>query len=129
MKFKDSDLIQEYNATKRLGNPDTAASGDAKQLRKNMHDTNNAKPTVNFWDGPVKEILTEIKEMDFKSTGYKRMVDSFVEVFAVAEDMFNEEEICKGFLDALEEQRDFYRTKEKFYSNLRTTLKFKLNER
>ena len=39
MKLKDSDLIHDYNATRRLGNPDTAAAGDAKQLRETMHET------------------------------------------------------------------------------------------
>jgi len=117
MKLKDSDLIQEYNATRRLGNPATAAPGDAKHLREHMHDTTN-----------VIQTMQELTAMDLKATGYKQMVDGFCDTFAVAEDMFNEEEITKAFLEALEEQRNFCRTKEKFYNNLRTTLKFKLNE-
>lgn len=118
MKLKDSDLISEYNATKRLGNPATAAPGDAKQLREHMHDTTN-----------VIQTIQELKEMDLKSTGYKQMVDGFCDTLAVAEDMFTEEEISKAFIEALEEQRLFYKTKEHFYNNLKTTLRFKLNEK
>jgi len=118
MKPKDSDLISEYNATKRLGNPATAAPGDAKQLREHMHDTTN-----------VMQTIQELTSMDLKSTGYKQMVDGFCDTLAVAEDMFTEDEISKAFIDALEEQRLFYKTKEHFYNNLKTTLRFKLNEK
>ena len=118
MKPNDSDLIHEYNATKRLGNPATAAPGDAKQLREHMHDTTN-----------VMQTIQELTSMDFKATGYKQMTDGFCDTLAIAEDMFNEEEITKALIEAIEEQRDFYRTKEKFYSNLITTIKFNLNER
>ena len=118
MKPNDSDLIHEYNATKRLGNPATAAPGDAKQLRNHLHDTTN-----------VIQTIQELTSMDLKSTNYKQMVDGFCDTLAIAEDMFNEEEITKALIEAIEEQRDFYRTKEKFYNNLITTIKFKLNER
>ena len=118
MKPNDSDLIHEYNATKRLGNPATAAPGDAKQLREHLHNTAN-----------VMQTIQGLTAMDLKSTGYKQMVDNFCDTLAIAEDMFNEEEITKALIEAIEEQRDFYRTKEKFYSNLITTIKFKLNER
>jgi hypothetical protein len=43
--------------------------------------------------------------------------------------MFDEEEIAKAFIEALEEQRQFYKNKENFYNNLKTTLRFKLNEK
>jgi hypothetical protein len=126
MKLEDSDLIQEYNATKRLGNPATAALGDAKQLREHMHDTTSATPTLKSWDN---ELLQSLREMDLKSTGYKQVVDGFCDTLAIAEDMFNEEEIAKAFIESLEEQRNFYKTKQHFYDNLLANIKFKLNEK
>lgn len=118
MKLKDSDLIHEYNATKRLGNPATAALGDAKKLREHMHDTTN-----------VIQTIQELTSMELKTTGYKQMINGFCEILVVAEDMFNEEEITKAFIEALDEQRQFYKSKENFYNNLKTTLRFKLNEK
>lgn len=129
MDFKDSKLIEQYNATKRLGNPATPAAGDAKNLREQMHDTTNVTPTIKTWDEAISSSLQTLKEMDFKSTEYKQMVDNFCETLAIAEDVFTEEEITKGFIDAIEEQHQFYKTKERFYSNLKTTLRFKLNEK
>lgn len=118
MKLKDSDLIHDYNATKRLGQPATAAPGDAKQLREHMHNTTN-----------VMQTIQELTSMDLKATGYKQMMDGFCDTLAIAEDMFNEEEIAKAFIESLEEQRQFYKSKENFYNNLKTTLQFKLNEK
>ena len=129
MKLKDSDLIHDYNATKRLGNPATAAPGNAKQLREHMHDTTNTAPTIKSWDDAINTSLHALKEMDLKATGYKQMMDGFCDTLAIAEDMFNEEEIAKAFIESLEEQRQFYKSKENFYNNLKTTLRFKLNEK
>jgi hypothetical protein len=153
MKLKDSDLIHEYNATKRLGNPDTPASEDAKQLRENMHNTDNASFNVCTWDEAITNSLNNLKKMtvehsvpenlipeatkqtmiqlqniDIKTTGYKQMLDGFCDTLSIAEDIFTEEEIAKAFIQALENQRQFYENKERFYGNLKTTIKFKLNE-
>lgn len=120
------DLI---NVTKNLGNPVTAGSGNAKQLREHMHDTTNATSTIKNWDDAITTSLQSLKEMDLKSTGYKQMVDNFCDTLAIAEDMFNEEEISKALIEALQEQRMYYKKKENFYSNLITTIKFKFNEK
>lgn len=148
MKLKDSDLIHEYNATKRLGNPATAAPGDAKQLRENMHNKPDVSYNVCTWEEAIenslknikqipenlipketKQTMLELQSMDLKATGYKQMMDGFCDTLAIAEDMFNEEEIAKAFIESLEEQRQFYKSKENFYNNLKTTLRFKLNEK
>lgn len=83
-----------------------------------MHNTTN-----------VMQTIQELTSMDLKATGYKQMMDGFCDTLAIAEDMFNEEEIAKAFIESLEEQRQFYKSKENFYNNLKTTLRFKLNEK
>lgn len=154
MKLNDSDLIHDYKATKKLGNPATTAPGDAKQMREHMHDTVNASGNVCTWDEAITNSLNNLKKMtakhsvpenlipeatkqtmiqlqtiDIKTTGYKQMLDGFCDTLAVAEDIFTEEEIAKAFIESLEEQRQFYKSKENFYNNLKTTLRFKLNEK
>lgn len=103
--------------------------GESTQSFAQTNDTFDVSSNIKNWDDALTNSLEALKEMDFKSTGYKQMVDGFCDTLSVAEDMFNEEEIAKAFINALEEQRQFYERKENFYNNLKTTLRFKLNEK
>lgn len=113
----------------KTNNPDMIIFGESTQSFTQTNDTFSLGSSIKNWDDAINDSLQTLKEMDFKSTGYKQMVDGFCDTLAVAEDMFNEEEIAKGFIEALDEQRKFYKTKENFYNNLITTIKFKLNEK
>jgi len=110
-------------------NNDTIIFGESTMPFMQSNDTVTMNSNIKTWDESITDSLKSLKELDFKSTGYKQMVDGFCETLAVAEDMFNEDEIAKAFIEALEEQRLFYKTKENFYNNLKTTIKFKLNEK
>lgn len=103
--------------------------GEPTQSFAQADDTINVNSNIKNWDSVLTSSLQILKESNLKSTGYKKMVDDFCEVFSVAEDMFNEEEITKAFIEALDKQRQFYKTKENFYNNLKTTLRFKFNEK
>ena len=113
----------------KTSSPDMIIFGESTQSFAQTNDTFNVDPSIENWDDALTNSLQALKEMDFKSTGYKQMVDGFCDTLAVAEDMFNEEQIAKGFIEALDEQRKFYKTKENFYNNLITTIRFKLNEK
>ena len=89
----------------------------------------NVNSNIKTWDDALSDYVQDLRKMDFRSESYKQMVDGFCDTLTVAEDTFNEEEIAKGFIEALEEQRKFYETKANFYNNLETNIKFKLNEK
>ena len=116
MKLNDLESKSQYQATQRLGNPDTAAAGDAKDLRQSMHDTTTT--FVSLGDGSV-----------YQHNPYIRAVEGFADTLCDAEEELTEEQITCAFLEALQEQHSYYKKKEAFYSNLHTTLKFKLNEK
>ncbi len=103
MKPNDSDLISEYNSTRRLGNPDTAAAGDSKQLRENMHDTTNA--TTDF------DQLMEIK-------AYEEFVTQFRDTVVSAEDQLDFNRLAKGILQVLQEQQTYHAQKVLYYTNI-----------
>jgi len=103
--------------------------GESTKSFGQTNDTFNTGTGIKTWDDALNDSLQALKKMDFRSESYKQMVDGFCDTLAVAEDMFNEEEIAKGFIEALEEQRKFYQNKTNFYNNLETTIKFKLNEK
>lgn len=105
MKLKDSDFNPEQKMTNVYSVPE------------------------NLIPEATKQTMMELQSTEFKTTAYKQMVDNFCDTLCVAEDMFTEKEIATGFVEALTEQRQFYKEKEKFYSNLLVTIKFMLNEK
>ena len=125
MKLNDSDLISTYNATKRLGNPATAAAGDSKQLRQNMHDTTHSTSMI---PDELKETVMQLTSIELKEKAIKQLFDDIADSLACAEDLLTEKEIVEGLLSAIEDQRLYYKQKENFYNNLKTTLRFALNE-
>lgn len=104
MKLKDSDLIHEYNATKRLGNPSTAAAGDAKELRENMHDTTKA----------TSSIVDRLLEQD----AYKEFTEHFADIIVNAEETLNAERIVEGILSVIQEQQKYHSQKVQYYTNI-----------
>jgi len=86
MKLKDSDLIYDYNATRRLGNPDTAAAGDAKQLRETMHETN-----LTFEDLNEKKMYEEL---------VNNLADSLVSV----EGLLPANKVIQAFKEVIQDQ-------------------------
>lgn len=129
MKLNDSVLNLPGNIPMSAMNNDTIIFGESTMPFMQINDTITMNSSIKTWDESITDSLKSLKELDFKSTGYKQMVDGFCDTLAVAEDMFNEDEIAKAFIEALEEQCLFYKTKENFYNNLKTTIKFKLNEK
>ena len=130
----------DYPATRKLGNPDTAAAGDSKQLRETMHDTTEGtcktlaeavqKSTEQLGKGGHQAASsTQVGSWQNKSKIYRELVEDFRDCFATAEEDLTEEEISKAFIEALEAQRDYYLKKEHFYSNLRSTIRSNLIER
>ena len=103
MKPNDSDLISEYNSTRRLGNPDTAAAGDSKQLRENMHDTTNATTAL--------DQLLEQK-------AYEEFVTNFGDTVVSAEDQLDFKRLAKGILEVLQEQQEYHAQKVYYYTNI-----------
>ena len=96
-------MISEYNSTRRLGNPDTAAAGDSKQLRENMHDTTNA--TTDF------DQLMEIK-------AYEEFVTQFGDTVVSAEDQLDFNRLAEGILQVLQEQQTYHAQKVQYYTNI-----------
>ena len=129
MKLNNSVLNLPGNIPMSAMNDDIIIFDESTMPFMQINDTITMNSSIKTWDESITDSLKSLKEVDFKSTGYKQMVDGFCDTLAVAEDMFNEEEIAKGFIEALDEQRKFYKTKENFYSNLITTIKFQLNEK
>lgn len=135
MKLNNSVLNLPGNIPMSAMNDDIIIFGESTMPFMQINDTITMNSSIKTWDESIRinnsdtDSLKSLKEVDLKSTGYKQMVDGFCDTLAVAEDMFNEEEIAKGFIEALDEQRKFYKTKENFYSNLITTIKFQLNEK
>lgn len=131
----------DYPATRRLGNPDTAAAGDSKQLRETMHDTTEgtcktlseavqkATEQLGSWQaeqpGAWNKLLGSWQN---KSKIYRELVEDFRDCFATAEEDLTEEEISKAFMEALKAQRDYYLKKKRFYLNLRSIIRSKLIE-
>jgi hypothetical protein len=103
MKSNDSDLISEYNSTRKLGNPDTAAAGDSKQLRENMHDTTNATTAI--------DQLLEQK-------AYEEFVTHFGDTVVSAEDQLNFNRLAEGILKVLQEQQTYHAQKVQYYTNI-----------
>ena len=116
----------DYPATRKLGNPDTAVAGDSKQLRETMHNTTEG--TCKTLAEAVQKSTEQLGSWQNKSKIYRELVEDFRDCFATVEEDLTEEEISKAFMEALEAQRDYYLKREKFYSNLRATIKFNLNE-
>ena len=125
--MKDFDWFGDYPATRKLGNPDTAAAGDSKQLRETMHDTTES--TYKTLAEAVQESTEQLGSWQNKSKIYRELVEDFRDCFATAEEDLTEEEISKAFIEALEAQRDYYLKKEHFYSNLRSIIRSNLIER
>jgi len=125
--MKDFDWFGDYPATRKLGNPDTAAAGDSKQLRETMHDTTES--TYKTLAEAVQESTEQLGSWQNKSKIYRELVEDFRDCFATAEEDLTEEEISKAFMEALEAQRDYYLKKEHFYSNLRSIIRSNLIER
>ena len=125
--MKDFDWFGDYPATRKLGNPDTAAAGDSKQLRETMHDTTES--TYKTVAETVQESTEQLGSWQNKSKIYQELVEDFRDCFATAEEDLTEEEISKAFIEALEAQRDYYLKREKFYSNLRSIIRSNLIER
>jgi len=96
-------LISEYNSTRRLGNPDTAAAGDSKQLRENMHDTTNATTAL--------DQLLEQK-------AYEEFVTNFGDTVVSAEDQLDFKRLAKGILEVLQEQQEYHAQKVYYYTNI-----------
>lgn len=107
MKPNDSDLISEYNSTRRLGNPDTAAAGDSKQLRENMHDTTNATTEV-------PSAFDQLMELQ----AYKEFVTNFGDTIVSAEDQLSFNRIAEGILEVLQEQQTYHAQKVLYYTNI-----------
>lgn len=124
--MKDFDWFGDYPATRRLGNPDTAAAGDSKQLRETMHDTTEG--TCKTLAEAVEKSTEQLGSWQNKSKIYRELVEDFRDFFATAEEDLTEEEISKAFMEALEAQRDYYLKKEHFYSNLRSIIRSNLIE-
>jgi hypothetical protein len=96
-------LISEYNSTRRLGNPDTAAAGDSKQLRENMHDTTNATTAL---DQLIEQRV------------YKEFVEQFSDTVVSAEDQLDFNRLAEGILQVLKEQQEYHAQKVKYYTNI-----------
>jgi hypothetical protein len=100
MKLRDSDLIQEYNATRRLGNPDTAAAGDAKQLRETMHETN-----LTFEDLNEKKMYEEL---------VNNLSDSLVSV----EGLLPVNKVIQAFKEVIQDQIKYHEKHLDYYEIL-----------
>jgi RNase adaptor protein for sRNA GlmZ degradation len=107
MKPNDSDLISEYNSTRRLGNPDTAAAGDSKQLRENMHDTTNA----------TTEVPSAFDQL-MEQRAYKEFVEHFSDTVVSAEELLNFNRLAEGILAVLKEQQEYHAQKVLYYTNI-----------
>jgi len=90
-------LQQQYPATRRLGNPDTAAAGDAKDLRETFQYTSN--------------LMSSIKE----EQAYASLVDSFSDCLVVAEEDLTALQITKAFTTAVQTQIDYHHTHQELY--------------
>lgn len=104
MKLNDSDLISDYNSTKRLGNPNTPAAGDSKQLRENMHDTTVA-------------INSEFDAL-MEQRAYKEFIDHFSDTVVSAEDLLSPERLAKAIIEVLQEQQTYHLKQAEHYSNI-----------
>jgi hypothetical protein len=100
MKLNESDLQQQYPATRRLGNPDTAATGDAKELRENFHNTTKVFVALD------KEIM------------YERLVNYFSDSLVEAEEFLSSEQIVKAFVEAVQSQVDFHNQRYQQYHSI-----------
>jgi regulator of sirC expression with transglutaminase-like and TPR domain len=97
MKLQDLDSLHEYNATKRLGNPDTPAAGDAKLLRETMH---NSTPTFSTLD--EKKMYDEL---------VANLSDSLVSV----EGLLPANKVVEAFQEVIQEQVDYHTKQLDYY--------------
>jgi hypothetical protein len=100
MKLNESDLQQQYPAAQRLGNPDTAATGDAKELRENFYDATKVFVALD------KEIM------------YERLVNYFSDSLVEAEEFLSSEQIVKAFVEAVQSQVDFHNQRYQQYHSI-----------
>jgi predicted metal-dependent phosphoesterase TrpH len=100
MKLNESDLQQQYPATQRLGNPDTAAAGDAKDLRENLHNTIKVFGALN------------------KEAMYNRLVENFSDSLVEAEELLSSEQIVKAFVEAVQSQVDYHNLRYQQYHSI-----------
>ena len=100
-------MISEYNSTRRLGNPDTAAAGDSKQLRENMHDTTNA----------TTEVPSAFDQL-MEQKAYEEFVTHFGDTVVSAEDQLNFNRLAEGILQVLQEQQTYHAQKVLYYTNI-----------
>lgn len=77
----------------------------------------------------LRETVMQLSGEQLKEDARKRLFQDLADCFSCAEDICTEADIVKTLLDVIEEQRLFYKQKENFYNNLKTTLKFALNEK
>jgi hypothetical protein len=107
MKLNKLDLQQQhqYPATQRLGNPDTAAPGDAKELRENFQDTTKVFVTLN------KEVM------------YDRLVNYFGDSLVEVEEFLSSEQIVKAFIEAVQFQVDFHNQRYQHYNSILSQFK------
>jgi hypothetical protein len=101
MKLNVSDSQQQqYLPTQRLGNPDTAAAGDAKNLRENLHDTAKVFAALN------------------KETMYDKLVENFSDSLVEAEELLSAEQIVKAFVEAVQSQVDYHNLRYQQYHSI-----------
>ena len=104
MKLNDSDLISDYNSTKRLGNPDTPAAGDSKQLRENMHNTTNV--AISEFDSLMEQ------------RAYKEFIDHFSDTVVSAEDLLSPDRLAKAIIEVLQEQQTYHLKQAEHYNSI-----------
>jgi hypothetical protein len=100
MKLNELDFQQQYPATQRLGNPDTAAAGDAKELRERLHDTTTVFSSLN------------------KETMYDQLVCYFSDSLVEAEELLSSEQIVKAFVEAVQSQVDYHNMRYQQYHSI-----------
>jgi predicted metal-dependent phosphoesterase TrpH len=83
-----------------LGNPDTAAAGDAKDLRENLHDTTKVFGALN------------------KEAMYNRLVENFGDSLVEAEELLSSEQIVKAFVEAVQSQVDYHNLRYQQYHSI-----------
>ena len=128
MKQKDSDSTQEYKATTGLGNPSTAAAGDAKELRENMHETPDTnKKKITTWKEAISTSLNNLHAMESKAKDYKQLVEDIAESLCIVEESLTSEEVVKAVKEAIDESENYHVKKLEFYKQIRSLLVESLN--
>lgn len=100
-------MISDYNSTKRLGNPNTPAAGDSKQLRENMHDTTNA----------TTEVPSAFDQL-MEQRAYKEFVEHFSDTVVSAEDLLSPDRVAKAIIEVLKEQQEYHLKQAAHYDNI-----------